>query len=150
VENQNKYFIGNYLFALDNKDRFSIPARFRRILSEEAKDCLVITRGFVDRCIQLFPRYIWDQFIERYKNILQSNKPEHRSFTLWLYRDSFEYEIDKQGRIPLPKVLLNYAKIKKEILIIGVNSHIEIWNPQLCNERIGEEEEIFLNMVVDL
>jgi MraZ protein len=150
VENQNKYFIGNYLYSLDNKDRFSIPAKFRKSLPEDAKDCLVITRGFVDRCVQIFPRNIWDQFIERYKDILQSNKPEHRRFTLWLYRDSTENEIDNQGRVQIPKVLLNYAKIQKEILIIGVNSHIEIWNPQLIGEKIGDEEDVFLNVVIDL
>ena len=141
-------FVGNYSYSLDGKDRINIPSKFRRILPKEANDSFIITKG-AEYCLHLYPSNYWHQFVQRYWDVFYSNQIEYRRFAIWVYRDTYEVQFDKQGRIQLPRVLLDYANLKKEVRIIGYNTRIELWNPEYCDEFVGAENEKYMKMAAD-
>ena len=142
-------FVGNYIYSLDSKDRINIPARFRRLLPKESADSFVVTKG-AERCIHLYPSSYWQRTVRRYWEVFHSNQIDFRRFTIWRYRDTREVQFDKQGRIQIPRVLIEYARLEKEVEIIGLNSRIELWNPKFCDEFVGKEDEKYMKMDADL
>ena len=58
-------------------------------------------------------------------------KKDARAFTRFFFSGATECEIDKQGRINISSPLLNYAKLEKECVILGVSNRIEIWSKDI-------------------
>ena len=144
----NKYFVGRFNYSLDSKDRLNIPSRFRRIMPNDAEERFVFTKGF-EKCLHMYPSNYWHEFVTRYWSMFQSNEAEARKFAIWCYRDTYEAQLDNQGRIQIPKPLLEYAGLEKEVMIIGYNTRIELWNPRTCDDFVGKDDEKFMRMAAE-
>lgn len=116
-----KNFVGTHFFSVDNKGRVFIPASMREGLGKEA----VLTRG-LDRCLFLFPLEEWEKVVSSFSS-LSFAKKEVRAFLRLLLAGASIVSIDGQGRIQIPLLLRDYAKLEKEVAIIGVGNRIEIW-----------------------
>ena len=121
-------FLGEYAHALDEKGRFTIPAKFRAKLASGS----VITRG-IDRCLVLHPM---DHFMVLAKKVsdLPVTSAEARGFRRLEFSGAEDVMPDKQGRVGLPNHLRAYANIDKQVVIIGLFDYCEIWNPEAWEE----------------
>ncbi|MDD5491335.1 MAG: division/cell wall cluster transcriptional repressor MraZ [bacterium] len=119
-------FIGQYEHSLDEKNRLFIPAKFRHGQQE-----FIVTRG-LESCLFLFTKENWQQITEKL-NALPLTKPEARSFIRLFASGAQDCDVDDQGRILVPKILKDYAVIKKQATVIGVINRIEIWDTQKWN-----------------
>jgi MraZ protein len=120
---------------VDNKGRVNIPAKMRRVLTPEAMDTFVLTRG-VDKCIAAYPLDEWKKYEERFSKLNQYSERE-RFFLRSVLQWSEEAEIDGQQRISLPRKLQEFANISTKAVIVGMVDHIEFWNP--------EDFELYMN-----
>ncbi|MBD1371313.1 division/cell wall cluster transcriptional repressor MraZ [Hazenella sp. IB182357] len=118
-------FMGEYRHSIDDKGRLIVPAKFRDGLGES----FVITRG-LDHCLFVYPRSEWT-ILEQKLKALPFTKADARKFTRFFFSGASEADIDKQGRALIPNPLREFATLKKECVIIGVSTRIEIW----CKER---------------
>lgn len=114
-------FIGEYLHTMDNKGRLFIPARFREGLGL----VFVVTKG-LDRCLFLYSRPEWE-LMEKKLRKLPLARAEARAFTRLFFSGAAELEADKQGRVLLPAALRDYARLEKDVMVLGVSSRVEIW-----------------------
>lgn len=117
-------FAGRFEYAIDDKSRVSIPAKFREILSANHDMRLMVTN--LDGCIVGYPYQEWvgiQQKISNYGAI----KKEARAFLRYFYSGVTECLIDKLGRVLIPQSLKADAAIIKNVVIIGVGNKIEIW-----------------------
>lgn len=114
-------FMGEYLHSIDKKNRIIIPAKFR----DELGEAFVMTRGY-DGCLYLFTREGYETFIKTNGGALSINNPNARKFMRFFA--STPCEADANGRIIIPESLRNHAKIEKDVISIGLNDHIEIWD----------------------
>ncbi|MDZ5711561.1 MULTISPECIES: division/cell wall cluster transcriptional repressor MraZ [Jeotgalibacillus] len=137
-------FMGEYQHSIDTKGRIIVPAKYR----EHVKDLFVITRG-LDQCLFGYPMDEWRRLEEKVRS-LPVTKKDARAFARFFFSGAVECEIDKQGRINLPKNLIDYAKIEKECMIIGVSSRIEIWDKAVWNDYLTESEESFAEIAENL
>ena len=119
-------FIGEYSYSLDSKGRINIPSKFRQCLSLENNKTFILSRG-LDSCIYAYPLIIWQEIENNLRNLSSISKT-NRTFVRNIVRYASPTKYDKQGRISLTQSLIDYAKLKKEILIIGVVNKIEIWD----------------------
>lgn len=110
-----------------------MPSRFRDGLSNE----FVITRG-MDCCLAIYPIESWNIIIKNYQAL--PNTKDARSFMRFLISGASTLNIDKQGRINIPSVLSVYASLSKDCSIIGVDDHIEIWNTEIWNKYLADNE----------
>jgi len=124
-------FTGEYNNILDQKNRFSIPAKFRKSLHLSNDKTFVLTRGF-DQNLVLYPLEEW-KIVEEQLSSLGSIKKKHRNFIRNIVRYANYVTYDLQGRIPISEVLLNYSKISKNILAVGMIEKIELWNPKVLH-----------------
>lgn len=114
-------FMGEFHHSIDSKGRMIIPAKYREALGEN----FVITRG-LDQCLFAYPMHEWNHLEQKLKK-LPLTKKDARAFTRFFFSGAIECELDKQGRVNISQPLIDYAKLEKECVIIGVSSRIEIW-----------------------
>jgi len=117
-------FLGVHSHTLDDKGRVMIPSRFREELGER----FIITRG-LDHCLFVFPTPEWQKLAEKI-SLLPFTKADARAFTRILFSGAHECELDKQGRALIPPVLREYARLVKNVEIIGVQGRVEIWSSE--------------------
>ncbi len=143
-------FSGRFEYAIDDKGRLSIPAKFREILSANYDLKLILTN--LDGCIVAYPDKEWTEVQERIAGS-GSVKKEARAFLRFFYSGASECPIDRLGRILIPQSLRNYAAIKKNVVIVGMNKKIEIWADEAWAEIVREatsDREKMMDIASDL
>ena len=131
-------FKGQAEYSVDAKGRVAIPAKMRNAMNPEAKGAFTVTRGF-ERCIFLYPLDRWLE-MEGEIGSLSTYDREARAFTRRIMMWADEVSLDGQGRISLPKPLMEYAGIDDRALILGAYDRIEIWDPDTFESYLNEEE----------
>lgn len=126
-------FRGINNLALDTKGRMAMPARYRDRLAEISQGQLVVTVD-QDRCLLVYPQPEWEK-IEEKLNALPSFDRTARELQRLLVGHATETEIDSQGRILLPTMLREYARLDKKIVLIGQGKKFEIWDEQVWTDR---------------
>lgn len=127
-------FMGEYHYSIDDKGRLTIPAKLRYDLGEK----FIVTRG-LDNCLFVYPMNEWNNVINKYKEL--PNTKDARNFMRFFLSGATVCEFDKQGRINIQMPLLNYAKLTKDCVIIGVNDRLEIWSKDTWDEFISQNED---------
>lgn len=127
-------FMGEYNHTIDIKSRLIIPSKFRETLG----DAFVITKG-LDGCLFVYDNREWAAFEEKLKALPLTNK-DARQFVRFFLAGAAEVEVDKQGRILVPATLREFAKIEKEVVLVGVASRIEIWSKEKWEETASYED----------
>jgi len=136
-DNLNISFTGEFRNTIDQKNRLSIPAKYRKALSPVNDSTFVLTRGF-DQCLILYPLDEWKK-VEGQLGSLSSIKVRHRNFVRSIVRCAIHVKYDSQGRIAIPENLLEYAKIDGNVAVIGMIKKIEIWSPNLLNNSSSDD-----------
>ena len=121
-------FYGEYEHTIDEKGRLIVPSKLRAPMKDNFIDRFFITRGF-EKCLFVFTEQEWKRIEEKFRQ-LPFTKSDARNLARNFYSNASESECDKQGRILIPKRLLEYAGLKKEVIIIGVSKRIEIWDKE--------------------
>ena len=127
-------FMGEYNYTIDDKGRLTIPSKFRDNLGHD----FIVTRG-LDKCLFVYPRTEWENVISKYKEL--PNTKDARNFMRFFLSGATENEFDKQGRINIANSLIQYANLKKDCVIIGVNERLEIWDKESWDTFIQDNEE---------
>ncbi|MBC7960369.1 MAG: division/cell wall cluster transcriptional repressor MraZ [Vallitaleaceae bacterium] len=117
-------FNGEYNHAMDEKGRVTMPGKFREGLGET----FFITKGF-DECLFVFAAQEWESFSHK----LESNslsKEHFRKLQRFFIASANDCVLDKQGRVLLSTPLREYAKIEKDMVIVGVSNRVEMWSKE--------------------
>ncbi len=117
-------FMGEYQHSMDAKGRLIMPAKFRESLGEN----FVVTRG-LDNCLFVFPNEEWRILEEKLKSLPMTRK-DARAFVRFFFSGATECELDKSGRINLPQNLREFAKLEKDVVVLGVSNRIELWSKE--------------------
>lgn len=138
-------FVGSYLHRLDYKSRTSIPKKFREKLDKKA----ILTRG-LDGCLFLYPEKEWEDLGQRLEQLPLTGS-DARAFSRYIFGGASEVSFDSLGRITIPDYLREYARIKKDVVILGVLNRVEIWSKdnyqKLSKEITSRSEEIAEKLV---
>lgn len=134
-----EFFIGEYEYALDNKGRINVPAKFRKAMSPNANDTMIITLSR-ERCLDVYPLDVWQERIVSKLSDFSEMDKSHRRLTSLIGANSVDSVIDKQGRIAIPPKLLNYAGLSGKVVVVGAFNRIELWNPEVRSEYMKSAE----------
>jgi len=130
-------FKGQASYSVDTKGRVAIPAKMRNAMNPEAKGTFTVTRGF-EKCIFLYPLDRWQEIEEGIGSLSTYNR-EARAFTRRIMMWADEVTLDGQGRIGIPKALMEFAGVKDRALILGAFDRLEIWDPDAFEDYLNEE-----------
>jgi len=122
-------FYGEFEHSIDDKERMTIPAKFRAWLATG----VVITKG-IEPCLLLYPADSWAKLVDKVSTLAVTN-PQARELRRRLFGGAADSVPDKQGRVKLPAYLREYANLDKQAVIVGLHDYCEIWNPEQWRER---------------
>jgi MraZ protein len=136
-------FRGHFEHSLDAKNRLSIPTRFRTSFSSGT-----VLAKTPEPCVAIWTPDTNEAIIERALSGLNPMGAEYRKASRFFQGNSFEVDLDASGRVTLPPPLLAHAGIEKDVVVVGVGDHLEVWarrrwqeEQQALDAEIGEVTE---------
>jgi len=138
-------FIGSYTYSVDVKGRISIPAKYKKCLNQEANETFIMTRGTI-KCIDLYPNDYWLKIIKPRIDLLDDFDYEESAFKRSLLELADDCTLDQQSRLLIPKKLLEFAGIEKDVFVLGQNNKIELWNPVIYEAHKNEIPKPFAEL----
>ena len=135
------YFSGEYECKVDAKGRMVLPAKIKGRLPESSGNEIVVSRGF-EKCLVVYPMLEWKKIFSKVMGLNEFNE-EYRSFQRNFFRGNTEIELDATGRLLLPKTLIRYASIEKEVIAVGIGNRVELWNPDIYEEYLIKDQNEF-------
>ena len=129
-------FLGEYEYKIDDKGRAPIPPKFRR----ELKDGLILAPG-PETCIVAYGLAEWMKMSE---NLTAGTlaPAKLRRLGRAIFATAFSLTLDGQGRVALPITLREYARIGDELVVVGANTYLEMWNRELwVAEKTDAQEQ---------
>jgi MraZ protein len=118
-------FRGSSFHTIDSKGRIIIPTRFRDVIKAQGTNGVMVSR--MDGALVAYPYDEWRKIETRILSLAE--KSEHmRRFRRVFIGGAFECACDKQDRILIPQNLRQYAEIEKDIVLVGVLDHFEVWS----------------------
>ena len=141
-------FQGHSVCSLDTKSRLMLPTKFRKFMKPEADNKLVLTRG-LDECLLLYPLDEWEKVKMGLMSYNQFNA-EQRFFIRQFLSLVNEVELDSQNRILIPPQLMQFAKLKKEVIVLGLLDKMEIWDPDIKEKMEKPFKEAFIPILQEI
>ena len=126
--------LGEHEHSLDDKNRLTLPAKLR----EELGGTVVVSRG-MDGCLYAYASDQWERLADRIR-ALDPLSREARVMHRHFFAGATQAELDKQGRLMLPAALIEHAKLGRDVVVAGVNDHLEIWDRDAWRRELAEVE----------
>lgn len=130
------FFVGKYERQLDERGRFVLPAKIREKLS----GTVYITKAPTEDCLNLYTEEEWAEIVQNLRKIPTSTDKNLARFVREFFSRALDCELDKQGRIPLSSELIASAGLKKDIVLVGANNKLEIWDAEQYNGMSQEDD----------
>ena len=127
-------YLGSFEHRIDEKDRLSLPAQFRR---ESGEQTLVLVHVFPES-LTLYPEHTWAEVEGRLREMMRL-QPAARAYVLRVTANAVEVVPDKQGRILVPQRLQDAVGITGLALVVGAIDRIELWNPERFAAATAEQ-----------
>ena len=138
-------FRGQYEHSLDAKDRLTIPARFRAALDGGA-----VLLEELDPCVSIYPVDGFTALTDRFLAGLNPLSSKGRMMKRRFHARSQDETLDSAGRVRLPRHLIEHAGLEGTCTVIGVDDHLEVWNPGRWGEHDAEIEAQTAEMAEEL
>jgi MraZ protein len=130
-----RLLVGEFEHTIDDKHRLTLPAKFRPAFAEGA----ILSRG-LDGCVEAYRRQDWAGSIESRLAALDSFGEAARRMRRYYFGGAAEADVDRQGRVILPAHLMHYAKLGREVVVIGIHDHLEIWDRAAWRRELEQLE----------
>ena len=130
-------FVGQSIHSLDNKNRLVLPAKYRSQLSSTIYLSLDL-----DSCLSLYGEDVYQKKAEKINSLSDFDK-DSRALKRIFFANSYEVNMDKQGRIMIPNFLLAKAKIEREVAIVGAFDHIQLFSSKIIDNLLDRDESCY-------
>lgn len=141
--------IGSYECKVDAKGRLAIPMDLRKQLDPVAHQGFIIKRSVFKPCLELYPKSEWDKVMKNMSKLnrfVKKNNEFIRRFTAGVK----PIELDSSGRIQIAKDLISHASIDKNVVVSSAINIIEIWDKDLYENEISNEDIDFGELAEDV
>ena len=131
------FFTSEYETKLDAKGRLALPARIKAQLPEGEPQELAIRRGF-EQCLIIYPMVEFKKVFSKISGLSEFNE-EYRRLQRNFLSGVQTVELDGNGRFLIPKAMLTYAHLEKDVLLVGTGTKVEAWNRDLYEKHLIKE-----------
>ena len=132
-------YFGYYEHNLDDKGRLMIPSKLREGLV--AGSTLYVLKGF-EGCLSVYNEVAFNKLTSRLENLPYENK-DNRKYIRGVLGSVVQLNVDKLGRIQIPTSALSRYSIDREVVVIGVGDHFEIWDLKAYQEFEEQNNQEF-------
>ncbi len=135
-------FTGTYRHAVDSKGRLFIPVRLR----EELGDTFMVTRG-LQNCLRLYSMAEWEKFAAKIAALPETRAKDVRHY---FFANAFDTSLDSQGRVTLPADCRRFASLEKNVVLVGDDTRLEIWDEARWDELDAANYDTILPILEEL
>lgn len=121
-------FIGDNTCKADNKCRVVVPASFRKAMVASCQSVFVLRKNVFEKCLDMYPMDEWERMIADIRSKLNLFDAKHVAFLREFCRGTQEVEMDTNGRVLLPRKMLEEVGIDKEMVFAGQDVLIQVWD----------------------
>ena len=138
-------FVDEYERQLDERGRIILPSKLR----EDVNGTVYITQSTSEKCLHLYTEEEWSKVAAKVNQLPTATDYNAAAFVRLFFGKATSVAVDKQGRIPIAKRLLDYAELSKEVVLVGANTRLEIWDTRNWEEYQSKlSENIMLEGVL--
>ncbi len=141
--------IGTYECKADAKGRLMMPVAFKKQLSPVLQDGFVLKRSVFQKCLELYPMAEWNLLMQKI-NKLNRFKKKNNDFIRRFTAGVKVVEIDSAGRLLIPKDLIGFAGITKELVLSSAVNIIEVWDKDLYEKAIDDVAVDFADLAEEV
>lgn len=142
-------FIGTYECKADAKGRLMIPAVLKKQLSAALQDGFVLKRAVFQPCLELYPMAEWKELMVKV-NKLNRFKKKNNDFIRRFTAGVKVVEVDNAGRLLIPKDLIGFSGITKEVVLASAVNIIEIWDKNKYEKAIDDAASDFADLAEEV
>ena len=143
------YLIGTYECKIDVKGRVLIPSSLKKQISSVLSKGFVLKRAVFQNCLELYPINEWEELIKRV-NSLNRFKKKNNDFIRRFTAGVKFIEVDNNNRILIPKDLIEFSHIKRDIVFSSSVNIIEIWDKDKYENAIVDSREDFAKLAEEV
>ena len=136
------YLIGTYECKIDVKGRLLIPSAFKKQLAPVIPKGFVLKRAVFQNCLELYPLEQWEELIKKV-NSLNRFKKKNNDFIRRFTAGVKFIELDGNGRLLIPRDLIEFSNIKREVTLSTSVNIIEIWDKSSYEKAIADSRDDF-------
>ncbi|MDB4180908.1 division/cell wall cluster transcriptional repressor MraZ [Flavobacteriaceae bacterium] len=141
--------IGTYECKVDAKGRLMLPVAFKKQLSSVMDKGFVLKRAVFQPCLELYPMQEWESMMQNV-NKLNRFKKKNNDFIRRFTAGVKSIDLDVSGRLLIPKDLVGFAGITKEIVVTSAVNIIEIWDKDKYEQAIDDAANDFADLAEDV
>jgi len=141
--------IGTYECKVDAKGRLMLPVAFKKQLASVTEKGFVLKRAVFQPCLELYPMQEWESMMQNV-NFLNRFKKKNNDFIRRFTAGVKSVELDVSGRLLIPKDLVSFAGISKEIVVTSAVNIIEIWDKDQYEKAIDDAANDFADLAEDV
>ncbi|MBT8269062.1 MAG: division/cell wall cluster transcriptional repressor MraZ [Flavobacteriaceae bacterium] len=144
-----KSLIGTYECKADAKGRIMLPSALKKQLAYVSDKGFVLKRAVFQPCLELYPMSEWDALMVKV-NKLNRFKKKNNDFIRRFTAGVRAIELDASGRLLVPKDLVNFANINKEVVLSSAVNIIEIWDKDKYEQAIDDATIDFADLAEEV
>ena len=137
-----KTFLGKIDAKLDAKGRVFVPSVFRKVLSEEERERVVVRMEADEKYLLVYPESVWNKQVMELQSKLNEWDPEDQMLLMQFVGDAEVLEFDAQGRVLLSKRLQMRMGLENEIVFVGMVDRIAMWNKSVYEEQFAVKAKL--------
>jgi len=143
------YLIGTYECKIDVKGRLLIPSAFKKQLAPVIPKGFVLKRAVFQNCLELYPLEQWEELIKKV-NSLNRFKKKNNDFIRRFTAGVKFIELDNNGRLLIPKDLIEFSNINREVTLSTSVNIIEIWDKSSYEKAIADSRDDFAQLAEEV
>ncbi len=143
------HLIGTYECKADAKGRLMVPSALKKQLDPILKEGFVLKRAVFQPCLELYPMKEWNVLMEK-MNKLNRFKKKNNDFIRRFTAGVKVVDVDVSGRLLIPKDLINFAGITKELVLSSAVNIIEIWDKKKYEQVIDDATGDFADLAEEV
>jgi MraZ protein len=142
-------FIGTYECKADAKGRLMIPAVLKKQLAAALQDGFVLKRAVFQPCLELYPMSEWNSMMQKV-NKLNRFKKKNNDFIRRFTAGVKIVEVDSAGRLLIPKDLISFSGITKQVVLASAVNIIEVWDKDKYEQAIDDAASDFADLAEEV
>ncbi len=132
--------VGSYECKIDAKARLMLPSALKKQLATNLAEGFVLKRSVFQKCIEMYPMKEWDALMQKL-NGLNRFKKKNNDFIRKFTAGVKQVDVDANGRLLIPKDLVGFASIQKEVVVASAINIIEIWDKDQYESAIDSFDD---------
>ena len=141
-------FVDEYERQLDERGRIILPSKLRDDICVTSNTVFITQSMSEEKCLHLYTEEEWEKVSEKVKQLPTATDRNAARFVRLFFGKASTVTVDKQGRVPISKRLIEFAELSKDVVLVGANTRLEIWDAKAWEDYQAQQANVMLEGIL--